>query len=334
MAGRPALRKFWVYLLLLVVYSAFRELRQVRWLVIGFCGLGTLSALRALAQFSLQLRECGGAYGCMVGERITGFMSHWMTFGGHMMMVLMLVTAFLLWAKPPKNPEGLYWICAIVIAASIFAGGTRSIWLATSVGGSYLLWNWKRWTVAIGPVLLVLALFAAPPFLKERFTSIWKPHGEVDSNEHRRILWRTGWRMIQAHPIFGIGPEHVNIKATFEKYLPSDITRLPDGWYGHLHNIYLQYAAERGIPTMLALLWFIGKMVRDFWVALRKLPPGPSDARFVLQGCLAVILSILVGGILEHNLGDSEVLMIFLATMSCGYVAVESVEHEPEPAGA
>jgi len=32
--------------------------------------------------------------------------------------------------------------------------------------------------------------------------------------------------------------------------VPADVRRpLPDGWYGHLHNIYLQFAAERGILT-------------------------------------------------------------------------------------
>ena len=114
------------------------------------------------------------------------------------------------------------------------------------------------------------------------------------------------------------------MKLHFKEYLPPDVTRLPEGWYGHLHNIYLHYAAERGIPTLLALLWMLGVMLRDFWRALQKLPPGPSDARFVLQGSIAVIIAILVGGIFEHNLGDSEVLMLFLATMSCGYVAVDA----------
>ena len=331
-AGRPQIRKFFVYLMLLVVSSTFRELRQVRWLVLAFASLGTLSALRALSQFGAQLQDCGGAYGCLVGERITGFMSHWMTFGGQMMMVLMLLTAYLFWASPrPKRPW-LIAVCGALVAGAIFAGGTRSIWLATAVSGSYLLWFWRRWTVLIAPVVVVVALLAAPPFLRQRFTSAWKPQGELDSNAHRRVSWRTGFRMIREHPIFGLGPEHV--KLHFKDYVPPDVTRLPDGWYGHLHNIYLHYAAERGIPTLLALLWMLGLILRDFSRALRKLPPGPSDARFVLRGGIAVVIAILIGGIFEHNLGDSEVLMMFLATVSCGYLAVESAERKSDAAGA
>ena len=107
----------------------------------------------------------------------------------------------------------------------------------------------------------------------------------------------------------------------FDKYVPADISKpLPEGWYGHLHNIYLQYAAERGIPTMLVLMWLIGKILWDFATSLRgKL--ASTEARFVLHGAIAVILAILAEGFLEYNLGDSEVLTLFLAVVSFGYVA-------------
>lgn len=325
-AGRPQIRKFFVYLVALVVASMFSNLKQVRWLFVTVVGLASLSALRALSQFAWMLRNCGEQYSCYVGERITGFMSHWMTFGGHMMIGLVLAGAFLLWAAPPRARLWLWGVAGLIMAAALFAGGTRSIWLATIVAGAYLLWSWKKWSVAVLPVVLVIGVAAAPGYLKQRVASVWQPAGEVDSNLHRRITWRTGLRMVAAHPVFGVGPEHV--KLHFEKYLPPEIKRLPEGWYGHLHNIYLHYAAERGIPTMIALLWMIGMMLRDFLAALRRAPPGLNDARFVLHASVATIISILVGGIFEHNLGDSEVLVLFLAVVSCGYVAVEAVNRE------
>ncbi|MBI3208535.1 MAG: O-antigen ligase family protein [Candidatus Solibacter usitatus] len=323
-AGRPQIRKFFVYLILLAVSSTFLELRQVRWWILACSALAALSSIRALMQFAWMLKDCGQSYGCLVGERITGFMSHWMTFGGQMMIALALLTAFLFWAQAPKRMAGLWMAGAVVIAVAIFAGGTRSIWLAAAVAGLYLMWSWKRWTVVAAPVALAVALLAAPSFLKQRFSSVWKPHGELDSNEHRRVSWRTGWRMVQAHPFTGIGPEHV--KTQFQRYLPADVVKLPEGWYGHLHNIYLHYAAERGIPALLAILWMLGMILRDFARALRRAPPGPGDAKMVLQGAIAAVIAVMVGGIFEHNLGDSEVLTLFLATVSCGYVAVESIK--------
>jgi len=157
--------------------------------------------------------------------------------------------------------------------------------------------------------------------MKERVTSIFEPHGQTDSNMHRMILRRTGVAMIKAHPLLGIGPEETNHQ--FEQWVPADIPRpLPVGWYGHLHNIYLQYAAERGIFALLVFLWMIGKILWDFMTALRGKLLNP-EARFILHGSIAVILAILAEGFLESNLGDSEVLTLFLATVAFGYVATE-----------
>lgn len=324
-AGRPQIRKFFVFLTLLLVASTFQKLAEVRALFLVCTMFGTLSALRALAQFAWMLRNCGDQYGCMVGERITGFMSHWMTFGGHMMIVLMLLASFLFWGEGQRRLTWVWVGCGALMGVALIANGTRGIWLATAVAASYLLWNWKRWTVLIVPAVVALALIVSPGYIQKRVVSAWQPHGEVDSNEHRRVSWRTGFRMIQAHPLVGVGPEHVKLQ--FERYVPPDVKKLPEGWYGHLHNIYLHYAAERGIPTLMALLWLLGKVLFDFRKALRGLPPGPGDARFVLQAGIATILAILVGGIFEHNLGDSEVLILTLAIISCGYVAVEAAKN-------
>ena len=98
---------------------------------------------------------------------------------------------------------------------------------------------------------------------------------------------------------------------------------LPEGSYIHLHNLYLQYAAERGIPTMLCMMWALGLMLYDYWRGLRSLPPGCSNRRFLLHGGIAVVLATLAEGMAEYNLGDSEVLTMFLVVMACGYLALE-----------
>src|SRR2546423_15627007 len=101
--------------------------------------------------------------------------------------------------------------------------------------------------------------------------------------------------MIKALPVFGMAPEGPD--SPFNDWVPADVPRpLPVGWYGHLHNIYLQYSAERGIPTMLVLMWLLLKMLYDFWRQLRALPPGRTDHRFLLHGGIAVILATLAEG--------------------------------------
>ena len=61
-----------------------------------------------------------------------------------------------------------------------------------------------------------------------------------------------------------------------------------------------------------------------------RLPWNPAaEARFVLHGSIAVILAILAEGFFEYNLGDSEVLTIFLAVLAFGYIALEAPEVAP-----
>jgi O-antigen ligase len=325
-SGTPQIRKFFVFLILLLISSTFRRTVEVRGIVLGWSLVATLSALRSLFQFAQKYQEALEAhenfYQYYVGERITGFMSHWMTFGGEEMVVVLMLGAFLFFS-PAKKWKTAGWICGAVLMMSLVLGMTRSIFLlGMPIGMLYLLWFWHRWLVVAVPVAAVAILFSIAP-LRERAASILQPHGETDSNMHRTITRRTGIEIIKAHPLLGIGPEQV--KAQFDRWVPADIPRpLPDGWYGHLHNIYLQYAAERGIPTMLAMMWLIGKVLFDFFRRLKRGATG--DRRFILHGAIAVILAILAEGLLEYNLGDSEVLTMFLCVVAFGYLAIEE-EH-------
>jgi putative inorganic carbon (hco3(-)) transporter len=328
--GTPQIRKFFVFTVLLVVYSTFRKISEIRAIALIWAGVATLSAIRSLFQFGQKFQDSRDLhqdfYQFYIGSRITGFMSHWMTFGGEEMIVLLFLLALLFFSLQ-RRWKAMGWVCALVLGISLVLGFTRSIFLlGFPVGLVYLLWFWHKWLVAAVPVLAVIAFLVAPAALKERVTSIMQPHGQMDSNMHRNITRRTGIEMIRAHPLLGLGPEVMKDPVQFDHYVPADIPRpLPVGWYGHLHNIYIQYAAERGIPTMLAMMWLIGKVLWDFASALRgKL--ASTEARFVLHGAISVILAVLAEGLLEYNLGDSEVLTLFLAMIAFGYVAREAVD--------
>jgi putative inorganic carbon (HCO3(-)) transporter len=331
--GRPALRKFFVFLIVLVIYSSIRSLAQVRAILLIASGIAACSAAWSLVQFARKVQEAHALgrpfYTYYVSERITGFMSHWMTLGGQEMIVALMGASLLFFSAARRWKP---WIIAIlvVIGASLLAGFTRSIWFGAFCGGMYLLWLWKRWWTAAVPVALALLVLANPFALRDRVRSAIEPHGDTDSNEFRRVCRRAGVRMIQAHPWVGVGPEQV--KAQLTKWIPADVPRpLPTGWYGHLHNIYLQYAAERGIPTAIALFWMLGKILYDFIRAVRRAGANP-EARAVLHGAIAVFIGMLTVGFYELNLGDSEVLLLFLSVVAGGYVAIDAV-HGSEIAG-
>ena len=321
--GLPQVKKFIWFAMLFVVYYAVSEPRHIRATVFAFAAAACASSLWGFVQFANKYHAAHALhrdfYTYYVAGRITGFMGHWMTFSGQMMMALMLLGALLLLSRERK---GKLWLipAGLIIAAALFIAETRSMWGGAVAGAVYLIWfSGRRWLLLGIPVAAV-ALYAANPFsARERMVSIVHPHGDVDSNEHRAVLRIIGAQMIRAHPWLGVGPEQVG--KVYERYIPSSVARpLPTGYYGHLHNIYYHYAAERGLPALAFLLWFLLGSVWEFARALRCGPPG-SEARWILHASIAVIIAVMAGGYFEVNLGDSEVLAMFLAVVGCGYSA-------------
>lgn len=331
--GIPQVRKMFVFLILLLVYSSVRTLAEAKWLVFGWIGVGTVTAGRGLVQFVADVAGARDAhvdfYHFYIADRIRGFMSHWMTFSGQELFILLLVAAFLLFGPDIGKFFWLWLPCAAVVGIALILSDTRSIWIASVVAGAYLLWAFNKWALAALPVLLLLGLMVAPAAVQERARSIVRPEKQTDSNEHRIVCWRTGWEMIKAHPLVGVGPEEIRKPEVFNAYVPADIRwPLPEGYYGHLHNIYIHYAAECGIPAALALMAALLMAMLDFRRALGRLAPGRSIRRFLLQAGVACVIGTAVSGVFEKNLGDSEVLTMFLAILCLGYLAAGPVEQE------
>jgi O-antigen ligase len=321
-------RKIFVFMTLLTVFSTVRTMSDAKWLVYGWMVVGTATAGRGLAQYFRDVANAHAAhrdvYHFYVADRIRGFMGHWMTFSGQEMFVLLLLLAWILFARFEKKQFWLWIPCLAITAAALEFSETRSVWAAAFVAGVYLLWYWKKWSVLALPMLVGLALLTAPDAVRTRVRSIQHPETETDSNEHRKICFLLGWQMIKAHPLLGVGPDEIRKESVRMAYLPASVKLpLPEGYYGHLHNFYIQYAAERGIPATLLIVAALLMAIRDFRRALRKLPPGRSAQRFLLHSGIACIIGTMVEGTLEYNLNDTEVLTMFLAIASLGYLAAE-----------
>jgi O-antigen ligase len=327
-AAWPQVRKFWMWAVLVVVYSAVRGPVRARWVLVAYACAATLSATWGLVQFARKWMAAAASgsdfYFAYVADRITGFMSHWMTFSAEMAIATAVIVALLLF-----DSRRAAWAAAgVLVFAGLLLGYTRSMWGAAAVSVVFLVWRWRPRYLAALPLLTGAVFFALPGPVAQRVTSIWKP-GERDSNDHRAWLRSTGYRMIAAHPLLGVGPEHIKREAVFKAHVPPEAPKpWPADWYyGHLHNVYLHEAAERGLPALAALLWLIGWVLRDLVVGLGG-AEGPR--RFVLHAVVAAILGVLVAGWWERNLGDSEVLASFLTLVGCGYAALDK---DPDAVG-
>jgi O-antigen ligase len=330
-AALPQFKKFFVFAVLVVVFSLFRTLDQARRLAEAWFACAAAAALWSIVQFVekfMAAREAGADFRtAYLNDRITGFFSHWMTFSQALLLLFLLLLSYLFFSESGRRAGRGVWLgCGLVCGAALALSFTRSVWIAALAAGCYLVWCWRRKLLLAVPVALAVAFLAAPGAARQHLESIVDP----SAGASRLIMWRTGARMIAAHPWFGVGPERVG--PCFREFLPADIEALPDAYYSHLHNIYVHYAAERGLPAVVFLLWFFAQTFWGHARALRRLPPSTrDDRRFLLQAVVAGTLAVMLVGCFDVTLGDSEVLGIYLALVALGSRAAE-IGREQSPA--
>src|SRR5580658_10444932 len=110
--GLTQVRKMPVFLTMLTVYSSVLTLAEIRILVLSWVGVGTVTASLGIVQFAHKwaqsLAQHRDFYDFYIDQRITGFQSHWMTFSGQELFLLLMLAAFLLFGP---NLRKNAWIC-------------------------------------------------------------------------------------------------------------------------------------------------------------------------------------------------------------------------------
>jgi O-antigen ligase len=295
-------RKFFLFSLLLIVPILARGGDKIAWIYKAIFAVGAVSALAGLVQFiSNPHRDAL--------NRIKGFMSIWMTYSGLLMLVLVALAAYLVFLGYKKHPWAIP--LALILAAALHLSQTRSALLGAAAGmAAILILKRPRWVIGLLALLFAFYL-VSPAGIQERMRSAWNP--QDPTTKGRIEVFGTALRLIRAHPLTGVGPK------VYEEALAYRGTReFEDYLYIHMHNNFLQIAAERGIPGLILWLWF---MVQLGWQALRIYrSSGRSGAEsFAAAAAVGAWIALLVGGMFEYNFGDSEVLTLFLFMMSAPF---------------
>ena len=150
---------------------------------------------------------------------------------------------------------GLIALGCVMAAAVVFGGrwrGKAAVLLAVT---------------ALGTVTYYFAI--APLAARDRVT--------MSTSSGRTDIWRVGWRMVQAHPVTGVGSGNFQDAAVHYVQGIGTLTAanlIVD--VPHVaHNIYLELLADLGIPGLLAFLGVVG---------FSMLAAGKAARRFERQG--------------------------------------------------
>jgi O-antigen ligase len=220
-----------------------------------------------------------------------------MTYSGLLMLVICVAVArilFLMWGRA--------WAALVMpaLAVAVALTSTRSAAVGVCIGVA-LLFALKDFRLfAILPIIAAIFFAFAPRLVTQRFVSMFD--AKDPTRLDRVAMVREGGRMVAAHPLVGVGANMVEKR--YEEFRGPDAVNKINP---HLHNNPVQIAAERGLPALVAWIWFIVALARDLWTRFRA-----GGQTFLPAAALAALAALLTAGMFEYNFGDSEVLMLFL----------------------
>jgi putative inorganic carbon (HCO3(-)) transporter len=267
--------------------------------------LGSVAAIVGIVQWA--------ALGYDETNRPRGSLGHWMTYSGILMLVVCAAASRLIFLKKRGR-----WIWPAVAVPSLLvalvASYTRNAWIGTLAGiGTLLALRSKRLLIAL-PVLILIA--GAVPSVRSRAMESFDPY--FPGNQDRVAMLKAGVAMVKDHPLFGVGMNMV--PREYLKYRTSDARDSADAkgpeTRSHLHNVPMQLAAERGLPALAAWLWFVIAAGAGLWRLFRR-----NASKAVAGAGLAALIAMVVAGLFEHNFGDSEFLVLFLALITLPFAA-------------
>lgn len=133
------------------------------------------------------------------------------------------------------------------------------------------------------------------------FDSMQSAEESLDTSAKSRVeIWKGALKMIQDHPVFGVG------YGLFEDLIPSY-------WSGasriDAHNTYLIIAAEMGLPALLVFLWIILAVTWNTFVLYRSTQDPFAQA--LALGFLGGLFGLLASNMFGSRLDSQEVSSYF-----------------------
>lgn len=296
--------KLILFILVPILFTVFVRREEIELMFLAMIGSGLINAAYSIGY---------AVFKAYPGQRVKGFMGHYMTQAGLLVLFAAVALGFLLFGRGKLR---LVWGAGLVLASiALILTLTRSGWIGLAVGLCVILLLWKPKALIAVPVLALLFFFLSPRPVRDRLTSIFS--SRESSNIARVEYVRAGTRIIGDYPFFGTGPDTVDIVFQNPKYGLNEHARQNV----HLHSNILQLAAERGIPAVLVWLAFVAAAFVSLGRLMKKKDALLTPAA---AGALAALAAFFTAGFFEYNFGDSEVITLLLFIIMLPF-AVERV---------
>jgi hypothetical protein len=217
------------------------------------------------------------------------------------------------------------WASLAFLATGLLALGLaltamRTALIGFAIGVVVLSWRALRGRaklavlVPLGVVLIVSAFVVYQTRAREALFL------KDPSSSLRVQVAKVGMQRIMLHPLFGHGMDAMHVHWNEWGFPGSDML--------HLHSTPLQLAFDRGLPALFFWFW----IVLLFWRTVsgnekRLRETGDTNRYGILLGASGALAGFFASSLVNYNLGDGEVALVFWWLL--GIVVVLSANGEP-----
>jgi O-antigen ligase len=192
------------------------------------------------------------------------------------------------------------WICLALLLVELWFTGSRAAMLGIAVCLAIMTFALPFRRPTRMPLAMLASLFV---ILTGSLGCLMMRHGPVASHgrsdQQRRIVWRAAVRIASAHPITGVGlGGFASAMRELKLREPNDASQsglpMTPAVHLHAHDIFLQFAAERGLTSLICVAFMAIAIV------LRTL--SPRSLRSLPSSSLAAGIGLI--GLVVQNLFD------------------------------
>lgn len=228
-----------------------------------------------------------------------------MTNAQRLMLGIVLCLAFgVLWRSRGRWMLA-WWAVLAVQCAALIINFKRGSWLCTCLAVAGFAALRSRWR-ALLVLAAVIALSTLLPTVRARLAGL-KDELQTDGGGRMTMWTRVAPVLVKRYP-WGVGYRSLTNE------MMRDIAPEVEASRDHLHSNILQVLVATGWLGLAAYLAWMVRAVRDAWVFARRSAPGEQ----VLATALFLMLAaLLANGLVEYNLGDSELVLPYAMIMGC-----------------
>jgi O-antigen ligase len=306
--------KFLMYCCLgmLVVMGAITEGRHVRWLMLAFVFGAALSVLMGAAEGNLGVGNDLTSAAALASERFQGGS------GDPNYLAAVIVPAIVLAGALSLRKsvlERLALALGIVILA-VGLGATRSRGGLIAAGVACVvalaIWRGRRLLIAslIGLFFAALtAYFVASPAAWDRIAH----NKDAGTGSGRTDVWHVALRIVEGHPIFGVGIGQFPVVSPHYVNLPGALQNVNEIVDQHIvvHNLYLQLWTETGLVGLVLFIALIVLSLAASVSAIRQFVAlGDEPMAGLARATIPALAGVLTASFFLSNISDRRIWVL------------------------